>query len=86
MITYDYQCQACEHSFERPLPMDNRDDPTNEPCPACGAMEVRRVFIGTPSFQDPAKIGRQKPDGEFRDLLGKIKKDYHGGGNIDRYT
>lgn len=86
MITYDYQCQACEHSFEKMLPSEDRKIPENEPCPVCGAMEVKRVFVGSPSFQDPAKLGRQKPDNEFRNLLGKIKKDYRGSGNIERYT
>jgi len=60
--------------------------PTHEPCPNCGNKTVKMAFLGVPAFLDPPTIGKKKPDREFRDLLGKIKKDHRGRGNIDRYT
>lgn len=85
-ITYDYQCQSCGHSFEEWVEQEERYAPEAEPCPVCGEKQVKRAFIGAPSFANPASIGVKKPDGEFRNLLSKIKKDHRGSGNIDRYT
>ena len=43
MPTYDYQCDACGHAFEKFQSMTARPDKT---CPACGARKLRRL-IGT---------------------------------------
>lgn len=85
MIIYDYKCHACGHKFDRRLPSEDRLLPEKEPCPECGEYSVKRD-IGAPQLRDPASIGIKKPDGEFRDMLKKMKKDYHGTGQIDRYT
>lgn len=85
MIFYDYKCYKCSYDFERRLPSENRHEPEEEPCPSCGAYEVK-LQVGSPQYRDPATMGIKKPDEEFRDLLKKIKKDYRGSGNIDRYT
>ena len=49
MPTYDYQCNACEHIFDRFSSISARDEPCAEPCPECGKSDVRRGFIEAPS-------------------------------------
>lgn len=88
MPTYMYVCDECGHQFEMNLPSDQREMPLEQHCPVCHVEgKIRRDYTGqNVSFQDPAKLGLKKPDREFRDLMGTIKKRNRGGGNIDRYT
>ena len=39
--TYEYECQACGHEFERFQSM--KDDPV-ERCPECRRLKVKRLF------------------------------------------
>jgi len=41
MPTYDYECDACEHSFEL---FQSMSDPVKKKCPACGKPKLRRLF------------------------------------------
>src|SRR5208283_4262914 len=41
MPTYEYQCDACDHSFEEFQSM--KDDPLID-CPSCGKPKLRRLF------------------------------------------
>lgn len=41
MPTYDYQCDACEHTFEEFQSM--KDEPLKK-CPQCGKPKLRRLF------------------------------------------
>ncbi len=41
MPTYDYQCKACNHSFE--LFQHITENPIKK-CPACGKLKVERVI------------------------------------------
>jgi len=50
MPIYDYQCEKCEHAFEMNLGMDNRNQPTTEPCPECGELSVVKTIGGMPSL------------------------------------
>jgi len=43
MPTYDYECDACEHSFEA---FQGINDPRLRKCPVCGRLKLRRL-IGT---------------------------------------
>ena len=43
MPTYEYQCEACGHAFEKFQPITSRPLRT---CPACGQKRVRRL-LGT---------------------------------------
>lgn len=45
MPTYDYECEECEHQFERTHKMteDYKDG-----CPECGHKKVKKVFINAP--------------------------------------
>ena len=41
MPTYDYVCDACDHSFE--LLQSIKDEPKKK-CPECGKSKLRRLF------------------------------------------
>jgi putative FmdB family regulatory protein len=43
MPTYDYECDACGHSFEL---FQSISEPVKKKCPACGKSKLRRL-IGT---------------------------------------
>ena len=43
MPTYDYECDACGHAFEKFQPITAR---SIRKCPSCGKLKVRRL-IGT---------------------------------------
>ncbi len=44
MPTYDYECDACGHTFE--LFQSFSDAPLTKKCPACGKSKFRRLFGG----------------------------------------
>jgi putative FmdB family regulatory protein len=41
MPTYDYVCDACQHSFEL---FQSMKDPAKKKCPECGKPKLRRLF------------------------------------------
>ena len=41
MPTYDYECTACEHRFEK---FQSITAPAIRKCPECGRMKVRRLI------------------------------------------
>ncbi len=41
MPTYDYECDACSHSFEL---FQSISEPVKKKCPECGKPKLRRLF------------------------------------------
>ncbi len=41
MPTYDYECDACQHSFEL---FQGINDPVKKKCPVCKKNKLRRLF------------------------------------------
>ena len=41
MPTYDYECDACGHTYEL---FQNISAPKKRKCPECGRMKLRRLF------------------------------------------
>ncbi len=41
MPTYDYECDACGHSFEL---FQSISEPVKKKCPECGKLKLRRLF------------------------------------------
>lgn len=41
MPTYDYECQACGHSFEL---FQSISEPTKRKCPECKKQKLKRLF------------------------------------------
>ena len=90
-MTYAYICGECDHKFDRTLSLSEREVPFKEGCPVCGVSGfVKRNFVGESVVAiDPVRLGRVRPDRDFRDHLDNIRKN-HGtapqptAGNISR--
>jgi putative FmdB family regulatory protein len=41
MPTYDYECDACNHTFEL---FQSISEPLKKKCPECGRLKLRRLF------------------------------------------
>jgi putative FmdB family regulatory protein len=41
MPTYDYECDACDHTFEL---FQSISEPVKKKCPECGKPKLRRLF------------------------------------------
>jgi putative FmdB family regulatory protein len=41
MPTYDYECGACDHTFEL---FQTISEPVKRKCPSCGRLKLRRLF------------------------------------------
>lgn len=88
MAVYTIECRSCGYREEIEGTIADYEAKVEGKCSNCGKQELRRVFDdgGSISFMDSYKIGIKKPDREFRNLLGKIKKDNAGRGNIERFA
>lgn len=73
MPTYDYICGECKDVREMILPMSRRNEPTEEPCPKCGAKAVTQK-IGSGGIGDAVRMGLQKPPAGFNEVLRNISK------------
>lgn len=72
MPLYEYVCESCHHIWDTFSSVDDRLQPTYEPCPKCDAHKVR-INFGAPPIADPVRLGRIKPSEGFRDVLRNIK-------------
>lgn len=48
MPQYDYQCEACENTWEETQKMS---DPKIEQCPKCKELKAKRLISGGTSFR-----------------------------------
>ena len=85
-MTYAYICGECDHTFDRTLLMSERELPFREDCPACAVGgSIKRNFVGESVVSiDPVRLGRIRPDRDFRNHLDSIHKNHSG--NIERST
>ena len=85
-MTYAYICGECDHTFDRTLLMSERELPFREGCPACDVNgSIKRIFVGESVVSiDPVRLGRIRPDRDFRNHLDSIHKNHSG--NIERST
>lgn len=83
MPNYDYGCTACEHIFDKIVPIADRMKPTEEPCPKCGAEgTIEFLILGAPVIQwsfagSTIQSSNRTPEG-FKDILRRIKKSKGG--------
>ena len=83
MPTYGYTCSKCGYSFDKILKIDDRDNPTKEPCFQCGEIAVNKAF-GSNALLDPYRMGIHKPPQGFRDVLKQIHtRNYGSAMNVD---
>ena len=82
MPTYDYECEACGHTFERFQPITSR---AIRKCPQCGKRAVRRligrgagvIFKGSGFYQTDYRSDAYKKAAEK-------DKNAAGGGGTDK--
>ena len=77
MPTYDYECDACGHTFEEWQSF--KDDPLTQ-CPACKKKKLRRLFGGGAAiiFKGSGFYEtdyRRKESGEDRSTPGETGED-----------
>jgi putative FmdB family regulatory protein len=74
-MRYDYYCESCEEVWEETQFLNDRDLPTQEPCPHCGAKEVKRCV---PNKMNLSYAGAKSPlaraGSGWNDVLTSIKK------------
>ena len=77
-MTYAYICGECDHHFDRTLSLSDREVPLKEDCPACTVSGfIKRNFVGESVVSiDPVRLGRVRPDRDFRNHLDNIHKNH----------
>ena len=78
MPTYDYVCDACEHTFEQVKMISERDQPISEPCPKCKKEgEVRRDWsFTTPGLgADHTLTADKATGGRWSELVNRMKSN-----------
>lgn len=73
MPTYDYQCNACEHTFDAYSSISARDEPCAEPCPECGKSDVRRGFINAPTAGVDFNVTADSVAPGFNEVMERMK-------------
>jgi putative FmdB family regulatory protein len=79
MPTYDYKCDACEHSFEL---FQSITEPVKRKCPQCGRSKLRRLF-GTGAaivFKGSGFYQTDYRSESYKKAAEKEKKPSEGGG------
>ena len=75
MPTYDYQCETCNHQFDRFEKISSRDEPCKEPCPECNENKVRRGWFNAPvGGVDATLTANKATGGQWNQLMEKMKK------------
>jgi len=81
MPLYEYYCEKCQHAFDDVLPISKRNEPTKQPCPECGAEEVRKGVSETTMGVDMTATPDKKTGGDWSRLMDRMKdgspKRYH---------
>ena len=72
MPTYTYKCTECSHTWDEFHSINTRNDPEAEVCPNCKVGGFVYKMITVVVFGDPVKMGYQKPDQGFHDVVKKI--------------
>lgn len=75
MPSYDYQCKECNHVFTKFSKISERNIPTENPCPECGAEESVSQSIGAVPFNYNEMGGSLRRAGDgWKEVLSKVKE------------
>ena len=92
MPTYDYKCEKCGNEFERMLPISQRKEPTEIPCPIrildnnndpqcfdCNG-EIKQIIVKASGFAyDNIRTKHSKKEpGWFSDKIKDMKRNIPG--------
>jgi putative FmdB family regulatory protein len=86
-MIYNYICTACDKSFEKNVPIADREEPTKKPCPACHKKgKVDRVFQYAPAISYDGGVSDIKRAGSgWNDVLKRIDKYAGKRSQVDHY-
>ena len=72
-MNYIYECEHCDHMFEKTLPYSDNKKPLSEPCPKCN--KIGGVFRNFSGISFGGQPDTQKAAGSgFNDILKDIHK------------
>jgi len=78
MPMYDYRCRHCDAVFlDVLLPIAQREQPTQEPCPLCEHTETVELCVSAPNIGDAMRLGRTQLPSAWTDKLSQIKSKHH---------
>ena len=86
MPTYDYKCEKCGNEFERMLPISQRNEPTEIPCPIlikddgyCDGV-IKKIIVKASGFAyDNIRTKHSKKEpGWFKDEMTDMKRNIPG--------
>lgn len=73
MPNYDYKCSCSnEHTFERLVPIEDRDKPCQELCPCCGAPDSIKRVQGCGKMVYETKDVIDRAGSQFKEIQSKI--------------
>ena len=80
MTLYDFECEKCNHSFEKFLTIAEMDKPLKESCPSCKKKGNIIRIVGAGGMVDSARLestkGRLRPTKEFTEVMSRMKKNH----------
>ena len=75
MPLYEYECEKCSHSFSAILKIDNRKEPTLNPCPSCKETQCIQSVMSAAALVSPSSIdGLRKPSSQFKERMSQIRQ------------
>jgi len=87
MPNYGFICNGCKHTFDKMLPIKDREIPLSEACPKCGKNEINKDYGSmTQSIASDTTLTPDKATGgQWSELMNRMKrgvgKQHHG--NLD---
>ena len=86
MPTYDYKCEKCGNEFERMLPISQRNEPTEIPCPIlikddgyCDGVIKKKIVKASGFAYDNIKTKHSKKvPGWYTDKIKDMKRNIPG--------
>ena len=83
MPLYEYYCDKCQHAFDEILTVSKRNEPTEQPCPECGAKEVRKGVSEATMGVDATLTPDKATGGRWKEMMNRVKdgvpQRYHDG-------
>ena len=76
MPNYEYECKKCMGRFESFQRMADNKLPETQPCPLCGALEVKQECFTVPGMKmDPSMDVGGKATGGFKEVMKQITQN-----------
>lgn len=83
MPNYGFVCEGCSNSFDKLLPINERDMPLSEACPSCGQNKIKKDYgqMRQAVSSDSTLDANKATGGKWNELMSRMKrgipKRYH---------